>query len=259
MKRMNERMALKKKACAEAIKSRLGLQSPPDISVVKRPFDLQADGWSYKLRKTRNIAEPATSYGGPFDDPIEALRETYPQLFFDTDKNQPPEITMCDVRVKLGSVKTSAGFVWLAIGSSLHGFKYCAILFVMVRDLFKGCGISSLLKLAEIRMAHECKFIQTWHEASNRDFISAITPSLKNDFILFHGSHRGGEGYEDDAGAIHLRKYFDEKQRYSIVTIADDVQLRSPDENDKILERLANHHGRYPGMIIKSVSRMKGR
>ena len=57
------------------------------------------------------------------------------------------------------------------------GRKFCAVLYILVRDLFKECGISSFLKLKEIELAKEnnCDFIQTYHRTDNLDFLPAIT------------------------------------------------------------------------------------
>lgn len=253
-------IARKREECARKIKARLGLAEPPRLTVAKRGFDLLDDGWTYQLRRTTNVMEPPESYEEDLDEPLTGFRETYRQLYFDSDKNVPFQMHLLEPRVRLRKVSVSAGFSWLVTGTLLRsGQKFCAVNYQAVRELFRDCSLSSLLKLSEIRFATEndCTFIQTWHEADNPHFIAAITPSLKNEFILFHGSERGGEEYEDN-GSVHLRKYFDEKHRYSEVTLRHGdgtIKLRSPDQNGRIGEYLVSVRARHPG---KSIVKMSG-
>jgi hypothetical protein len=77
---------------------------------------------------------------------------------------------LIEVRVRLAEVSVCAGFSWLTMGKLLRGGgKFCAVCSLFVREMFRDCGISTLLKLSEIDLAlsRQCSFIQTWHEANN--------------------------------------------------------------------------------------------
>ena len=259
---IDKSIAQKSAECAKKVKARLGLAEPPKLTVAKRGFDLRDDGWTYRLRRTTKAIEPPESYEEDLNDPLTGFRETYRQLYFDSDKNVPLEMYLLEVRVRLGKVSVSAGFSWLVMGTLLRsGQRFCAVNYQVVRELFRDCSLSSLFKLSEIKLAveNDCTFIQTWHEADNPCFIAAIIPSLKNGFLLFHGSKRGGEEYEDN-GSVHLRKYLDEKHRYSEVTLRDGdeiIKLRSPDQNDRIGEHLVSVRTRRPGKSILRISGLR--
>jgi hypothetical protein len=209
------------------------------------------------------VVEPPEDFED-FSDPVGEFRTTYPQLFFDSDKNCPFEMHLLDIRLRLGQVTVSAGFSWPVVGMLVRGGgkKFCAVNSLFIRELFRGCGISSLLKLAEIDLAEsqQCNFIQTWHESDNPYFVSAIVPSLKTGFVLFHGTSNGGEVYEDN-GRVHLRKYLDGKHRFSKVSLENggkETELISPDQNESIICHFAGLAGsKHPGKSISSISRLK--
>jgi len=259
-----KQFTIKKVSCAEKLKQRLGLLNPPKVFLVNRKFHLLEDGWNYVLNPTRGVIEPSEYYEDKLQDPINEFKGTYPQIFFDTDKNSPFEMSLLEVRVKLAEVTALAGYSWLTMGKLLRGGgKFCAVCSLFVQELFRGCSVSTLLKLAEIDLAlsRQCSFIQTWHEANNPCFVSAIIPSLKTGFVLFHGTANGGEVYEEE-GSIHLRKYLDGKSRSSRVLLENGgttAEMISPDQNDGIMSYLIGLAGtRHPGKAIKRISRLKG-
>ena len=134
--------------------------------------------------------------------------------------------------------------------------KYCVIIFVHTRPLFQRCHIATLLKIDEVDFSKSsgCSYIQTWHERDNPDFYGAISPSLKNDFFLFHGTNAGGEEYEE-ARFIHLRKYLDGRSFYSKVMIdGERKRLVSPRDNEIILKALEKTRKKYCGRLIKKIS-----
>jgi hypothetical protein len=260
---MKKQLTEKGATCEKKLKQRLGLLNPPKVFLVNRKFHPLENGWKYALNRTRSVVEPPEYYEDKFKDPVNEFRATYSQLFFDSDRNSPFEMSLIEVRVRLAEVTVSAGFNWLAMGKLLRGGgKFCAVSSLFVREMFRDCGISTLLKLAEIDLAlsRQCSFIQTWHEANNPHFVSAIVPSLKSGFILFHGTSNGGEVYEDE-GSVHLRKFFDGRGRYSKVCIRngnDTCELISPDQNGLIIDHLVGLSKlRHPGKLIKTISRLK--
>jgi hypothetical protein len=262
-KMMKRQLGEKRATCEKKVKQRFGLLNPPKVFLVNRKFHLLEDGWNLVLNPTRSVVEQPEYYEDKFQDPVNEFRATFPQLFFDSDRNSPFEMSLLEVRVRLAEVTASAGFSWLTIGKLLRGGgKFCAVCSLFVREMFRDCGISSLLKLFEIDLAlsRECSFIQTWHEADSPHFVSAILPSLKTGFVFFHGTSNGGEVYEEE-GSIHLRKFFDGRGRYSEVCIQngnETCELLSPDENSMIIDHLVGlSKMRHPGKIIKTISRLK--
>ncbi len=253
------------KTCSDRIKSRFSLSNTPAIEVVRNDLQVGEDGWSCEIEFKDGSVEPPSQYchdafydvHGDSINPIEQLRIEYPQLFFDSDKNRGFETHITEVRVTLGEVSTSAGFNWTIFGTTHEtSEKYCAIIYVHTRPLFQRCHIATLLKIEELNFSKNsgCRYIQTWHERDNPDFFGAISPSLKNDFFLFHGTNAGGEQYEE-AKFIHLRKYLDGSPYYSKVTINDKKRwLVSPRDNEIILKALKESRKKYCGRIIKKIS-----
>lgn len=246
-----------KKKCAEKIRERRGLKDIPQIEIIERPFRKLKNSKKYKLEEPKKIVESAEYYceENYLDKPVAKFRNEYRQLSRDTDNSKPFDIRLIEARVKLGTITTSAGFNWIIIGNLRDGTKYCAIIYICVRKLFRGCGISTLLKLKEIQLAEEngCHFIQTYHKNNIRKFISAIVPSLNEGFLLYHGEDTGGEQYEED-GFVHLRKYFDNEKHYSNVTIqGSSGTLVSPEQNAVIIDLLNETERKNPGRIIKKI------
>jgi len=247
-----------KKECAERTRERLGLRDIPQIEITERPFRKLKNCKRYKLEESKEILESAEYYRNKnyFNRSVTDFREEYCQLSRDTDDSKPFDICLVEAKVTLGTITTSAGFNWIIIGNLRDGTKYCAIICIYVRELFRECGISTLLKLKEIQLAGEnsCRFIQTYHTKVNPDFVAAIVPGLKNGFLLYHGEDAGREEYEED-GYIHLRKYFDNEKHYSNVTIqGESGTLISPDQNDTIIDLLSKTERKFPGRIIKKIA-----
>ncbi|MEA3429284.1 MAG: hypothetical protein U9Q84_08800 [Thermodesulfobacteriota bacterium] len=250
-----------KKKCAEKIRERLGLEDIPQIEIIERPFRKLKNSTRYKLEESKGIVESAEYYckENYFDSSVTDFRSEYRQLSHDTDNSKPFDIRLIEVRVKLGTITTSAGFNWIIIGNLRDSTKYCAIICIYVRELFRLCGISTLLKMKEIQLAggNGCSFIQTYHVNDNPDFVAAIVPGLRNDFLLYHGKKAGGEQYEED-GYIHLRRYFDNEKHYSNVTIQETSgTIISPDQNAVIIDFLSKTKKKYPGRIIKKIESWK--
>lgn len=250
--------AEEKKTCSDKIKARFSLSEPPVIEIVRNKLKVCKDGWSYKINFEKGSVEPPNQYSPDTfnDNPIEQLRNEYPQLFFDSDKNLGFETHITEARVTLGKVTISAGFNWTIFGTMRETKeKYCAIILVHTRPLFQRCHIATLLKIDEVDFSKSsgCSFIQTWHKSDNPDFYGAIYPSLKNGFFLFHGTDAGGEKYEKKY--IHLRKYLDGRSFSSKVMI-DGVKKRlvSPRDNEKILKALGKTMEKYCGRLIKEIS-----
>lgn len=246
-----------KKKCAEIIRERLGLKDIPQIEIIERPFRKLKNSKKYKLEESKEIIESAEYYckANYFDSSVTEFRGEYWQLSHDTDNSKPLEIRLIEARVKLGTITTYAGFNWIIIGNLIDGRKYCAIIWIYVRELFRLCGISTLLKMKEIQLAggNGCSFIQTYHVNDNPDFVAAIVPGLRNDFLLYHGKKAGGEQYEED-GYIHLRRYFDNEKHYSNITIqGTSGTIISPDQNAVIINLLNKTKRKYPGQIIKKI------
>jgi len=251
----------KKKKGAEKIRERLGLKDIPQIEITERPFRKLKKTKRYKLEDPKEIIESAEYYykENYFDSSVTEFRSEYRQLSHDTDNSKPFDIRLIEARVKLGTITTSAGFNWIIIGNLRDGTKYCAIIYIYVRELFRQCGISTLLKIREIQLAKEngCRFIQTFHGNDNPDFVAAIVPNLKNHFLLYHGEDTGGEQYEND-GYVHLRRYFDNEKHYSNVTIEGSPGIiASLDQNDDIIDLLKKTKRKYPGQIIKKIETLR--
>ena len=259
-------MAGKKKDCSVRISQRFGLAAEPVIEVVRNNLVARADGWSYNVAFPDGAVELPDKYchyvlfdpdGAP-KNPIEVLRQEYPQLFYDADKNAGFETDITEVRATFGSVCVSAGFNWTITGTIRETNKmFCAVLFVYTRELFRSCGIASLLKKDEIELSAErgCSFIQTWHRKDNPSFYAAISPGLKEDFFLYHGSDAGGEEYEESE-YVHLRKYLDGQSFSSRVELEGSSKIfLSPRDNAKIAEVFRTTGNEYPGRLVQSVSR----
>lgn len=255
-----------RKVCSEKIKTRFSLSEPPVIEVVRNELKVCEDGWSYEIDFKKGVVEPPSQYSydtfyeihgnGNSKNPIEQLRIEYPQLFFDSDKNLGFKTHITEAWVTLGKMTTSAGFNWTVFGTMREtNEKYCAIISVHTRPLFQRCHIATLLKIDEVAFSREsgCDFIQTWHKKDNPDFYGAISPSLKNNFFLFHGTNAGGEQYEE-AKFVHLRKYLDKRSFYSKVMIDGEKKaIVSPRDNEIIIAKLRRTRG-YCARIIKEIS-----
>ncbi len=258
--------------CAEKIKSKLNLSQLPGISVETREYEKCEDGWSFDLNphgggiieSAELFAHDSLFTGGEIINPIDSFKDEYPELFFNSDKNLGYRSFIQEVIVDINSNLISAGLNWLIVGQYFDNKvtqKFCAIIYVHVRGLFANCSVASLLKNEEIQFAIKQKvdFIQTWHSKQNINFISAIIPSLKNDFIFHHGSPQGGESYEDhtEEGFVHLRKYINNPNICTKVTLQNGKTLISPTQNSKVIDELLKKTNRlkYKGKMIESIGK----
>ena len=246
--------------CRNRIRRRMYLNVHPDITVKIRNFEGPDRGGHYKIQPSEwNVIEPSEFWceAGAFNGVKGMLKEGYPQLHKDTDRNVPFSAYLIEPIVCIGSsaIKISGGFNWVIIGVLKNGEKYCAVLDVEVRPLLRRCGLMTLMKHAEFELARreQCDFIQTWHMSDNPDFNAAIVPSLKRGFILYHGPSGNGEDYED-IGQIHLRHYFDRRKRRNVrVMFKDGKEFMSPAENSAIVFYLESCPDIYTGKTIRKI------
>ena len=239
----------------QRIKEKFGLKNLPKVTVKRRPFKRNANG-RYKLNAAGagiHVSSESFLPKGYFDSAVGSFRDTYWQLRKDTRKGSSHlKLCLLEVYVTLGKVDMPAGYNWLVSGVLKTGERYCAIGDVMVWGIFRGCGLMTLLKREEIEWARQmkCDFIQTWHAADNPDFNSAIIPSLKKGFVLYHGLD--DEEYEE-SGCIHLRYYFDRRKIHNVqVFFRDGKVLQSPRQNGSIIKHLLKFK-KYPGKSILQI------
>jgi hypothetical protein len=236
------------------------LKVQPDITVKIRNIEGPDGKGHYKIEQNHwNILEPSEFWRGEgyFNRMIRALEKEYSQLCRDTDRNVPFTAYLIEPIVMFGSsaMTISGGFNWVIMGALKNGEKYCAILDVEVRPLLRKCGLMSLMKHVEIKLAkrEKCDFIHTWHASDNPDFNAAIVPGLKRGFILYRGASKDGEEYED-RGCVHLRYYLDPtKRRHVRVKFNDGKEFMSPEENSAIIHYLESRPDKYPGRTIRRI------
>lgn len=205
-----------------------------------------------KFSRPSEILEPSEQNDSTTfrNTPIQELADSYLQLNHDRIKGTDSfKSYLIEVSVQFeGKLPEAAGYEWVFLGKLTDGDRFYAVLNLSVRDMFRGCGLSSLIKWKEIELANEnqCDFIQTYHSADNQHFLAAITPSLKRDFVLYHGEPTGGESYEE-GGFIHLRKYLSRKARNDVeVRLKGGLIFKSNKENKPLLEYLNSCEG-LPG------------
>jgi len=237
-----------------AIQKKLGLSDSPEVSLAVRMVDKPDNRGHYKIDLWGgDVTEPAEYFRveGWFNRPLQQFRETYPQLSKDTNGKYPFTLYLTEVFVEFGEVRLTAGFNWLIIGVLKNGERFCAVLDVEVRPMFRGCRLMTLMKHDEIECARKekCDFIQTWHASDNPDFNAAIIPSLKTGFVLYRGDSEDGEDYEDK-GCVHLRYYFDRKKCRNVrVWFKNGEELQSSENNYLIIHQLLKSSP-YPGIKI---------
>lgn len=251
----NERIQMIESSC-DKIRKRLGLRNNPKIDFRIRKFIRHGNG-KYILEKSEGgIIEPPETLldQNTFSRPIGAFEEEYVQLAHDTKKKGPKTIILIEVITTINDLKIFAGYNLLLMDRLKNGERYCAIVSVHVREIFRACGLMTLLKDLEIEEAgnHCSDYIQTFHFKNNPYFNGAIIPSLKKGFILFHGSSAGGEKYEGK-GYVHLRYYF-QKQRVKDVSarFTDGTEYKSPGQNKLIIEYLKKVE-QLPGKTIQKI------
>lgn len=241
------------KHCEAKILGKLRLRELPTVTVNIRQLEGPNNQGRYTLQPHGDILEPSEwlNEHGAFNRLIHQFRQTYHQLLRDTDKETAYRSFLIEALVGIGNVSVSGGYNWVVMGRLKNGEHYCAILDVFVRQMFRFCGLMSLLKQTERDLAKQenCDFIQTWHSSYNPDFNAAIIPSLKTGFVLYRGDSNDGEDYEDK-GCVHLRYYFDRKKLRNVrVWFKNGVEFQSPENNYLIIHHLLNS-GPYPGIKI---------
>lgn len=243
-------------SCRQRIREKFRLKNLPKVIVKLRPFKRNANG-RYKLSAAGAdtiLSSESLLPAGYFNSAVGTFQETYPQLWNDTHKSIYLKLCLMEVYVTIGQVDIPAGYNWLVSGVLKTGERYCAICDVMVWEIFRGCGVMTLLKREEIEWARQmkCDFIQTWHAAENPDFNSAIIPGLKNGFVLYHGLD---DGEYEESGCIHLRYYFERKKFRNVqVLFRDGKVLQSPRQNEAIIKHLLKFK-KYPGKSILQIKK----
>ena len=246
--------------CQNRIQMRMYLKVKPGIAVKIRNIEGPDSKDHYKIEQNQwNIIEPSELWRGEvyFNRMIRALEEEYSQLYRDTDRKVPFSAYLIEPIVMFGSsaMKISGGFNWVIMGVLKTGEKYCAILDVEVRPLLRRCGLMTLMKHVEIKLAkrEKCDFIHTWHASDNPDFNAAIVPGLKRGFILYRGASDDGEEYED-RGCIHLRYYLNRmKRRHVRIEFKDGKEFISPEDNSAIINYIESCPDKYPGRTIRKI------
>ena len=242
------------------IKNLLNLKSLPKIYTVNRAY-LGRERFKTKNRKALYISNFSQDNNFDYYDPvivlntpIEELHQSYCQLDRDRVKDGKARSFIIEVRIEFKENLTIAGgYEWAFLGRLNNKDKFLAVLKLKVRRIFRGCGLSSLIKFKELDLARKntCDFIQTYHAADNPYFLSAITPSLNQGFVLYHGRPTGIEAYEEE-GYIHLRKYLKRKTRSNVkVTFKDGTTFKTNRENHLILEYLKAIKGLPGKQILK--------
>ena len=247
--------------CQKRIRKRLRMSIDPDVTVNIREFEGPDHRGQYRIKSNlcRAVQEPSEFLceEGYFNRVKGMLREEYPQLWRDTERNVPLTVFLIETIIFIGSThaQISGSFNWLAMGMLKNGEKYCAVLDVEVRPLLRRCGLMNLMKHAEIALARreQCDFIHTWHESDNPNFNAAIIPSLKRWFILYHGDGDDRTEYEGN-GFVHLRYYFDRKKRRNVkVQFKYGKEFTSPAENGAIVFYLDSCPDIYAGKTIRNI------
>ena len=246
--------------CRNRIRRRLDLSILPDIQIQVRNFEGPDRGGYYKIRpNVWNIIEPAEFWceTGYFKKVVGQLRKEYPQLHRNTNWRIPLKPFLIEPIISFGSsaLKVTGGINWIVTGVLKNKEKYCAVLDVEVRPMFRKCGLADLMKHTEMELARreKCDFIQTWHWAGNPNFNAAIVPGLKRGFTLYHGQSHDGDVYED-RGYVHLRYYFDGTKKRSVqVKTKDGKVFLSPVDNYAIIDYLEACPNRYPGRMINNI------
>jgi hypothetical protein len=253
--------------CATKIQEKLSLTQKPEIKMVNRQYEKMVYVESARNHHIKiccftganyDLEQPeGTDINFQFT-PIQMLDTEYFQLSADRlTGTENYQSFLIELRVRLSeSSIISAGYNWLFMGKLKNGESFCAVLFVKVYKHFKNCSLSTLLKHRELKLAKKKKmdFIQTFHRKDIVDFTSAITPSLKQGFALYHGKETGGEQYENK-GYVHLRKYLSKKNPNNIVvTLLDGSSYKSTQENQAIIDRLSKFK-KDPGKNIFSIQK----
>jgi len=255
-------------SCAENIKKKLGLAKTPRVLLYSRPFEKTPDLWIYTIDSHKYVSDTTESmffwddtFNRDYLYPVGDLSEEYPLIFDAADKNGAFKPLFTEVLIIINrKIKVSAAYNYMITGTLLNGQKFMAILALYVRELFTGCGLASLIKLEEIRLASEegCDFIHTWHEYNNPNLSSAILPGLKTGFLLFQANENDGIGHNGDC-SIHLRKYF--RNSHSSEVYIENLRepLKSPDQNEDIINALLTAKRRNKGKIFEKISMKSNR
>jgi len=249
--------------CRVKIQEKLGLRKKPKIEISIRKLKGPDGRGAYSLPKHDIVVNESIELSNDtqsFDKAISQFREQYYSLYRNTLKQSIYKIYLIEPLVHLGKATVAGGFNWIIMGILNDGKKYAAILEVEVRPIMRKCGLMTLMKHEEIKLAErkKCDFIHTWHWSENPFFVSAIASGFSTGFVLYHGKKENGEddgeGYEND-GYVHLRYYFDRKAKNVRVLFTDGTEFKSPRDNDDILKHLKkiNKTYPYPGRKIKKI------
>lgn len=253
--------AEKKEKCSKRIQKRLGLLELPEIEVLSRSFEKMSDEWCYGINPKQfesNTKESVLNWSDLFEGeviyPFQDLYHFYPEVFQQANKNVEFTPILTEILVQLGEIRVSAGFNCMLLGELIDKSKFLTVKYLSVREMFYNCGLASLVKLDEIEIAekNKCAFIHTWHEYDNPNLISAMIPSLKNDFILYQKEGSKGIGYNGD-GAIHLRKYLSNDCISEVYIDKQKDPIICPDQNDFIIKALLATSRRHKGKIFKKI------
>jgi hypothetical protein len=251
----------KTKICAKKIQNRLRLLNTPEITLISRSFEKKPDGWCFGTKPNQfvtNVKESVLNWSDLFEGeiiyPFQDLYFYYPEVFQEANKNVEFEPILTEILVQLGAIRVSAGFNCMILGQLTDNSRFMVVKHLSIRELFNNCGLASLIKLDEIKIAetHKCTFIHTWHEYDNPNLISAMVPSLKNGFILYQKIGSKGIGYDGD-GSIHLRKYFNNDFISEVLIEGQKEPVVSPEQNDFIIKALLATSRRHKGKIFKNI------
>lgn len=251
---MNE-YTRKKEISAEKIRATLGLRTLPEISFNIRELIHYDDKEGMRhFERIGLIRDEPPGYYSRFSEYIEVFRDDCPELSYYFDHHSAHRAYLIRLGIDYDGTLTPAAFNWVFTGRLLNGDRFCAVIYVMVMEQFRNCGLYSLLKLKEIDLAvsEGCDFIQTYHVAWNTNFNHAAIPNLKNGFLFYRGTDNGNCLYED-SGYIHFRKYLDPQRIQNVrVTFRDGRVLESPSQNQEIIRYLTGIR-EFPGKSIMKI------
>lgn len=227
----------------------------PRIRVTTRQLtDYNDSEGLFQLEKKGAFSTPPKGYYQRFDSFRDMFRKEFYQLSHDLDESRDYSVYLIRLNVEFEDGAFPAGYRWEFVGRLVNGEHFFAVIFASVQKPFRGCGVSSLLKIEEVNLAKRlgCDYIQSVVEAKNPHFKAVIVPNLANGFAFYHGSNNGGEVYEEE-GIIHLRKYLGTGDAIDVrVRFTDGHVFLSPSENPEIIEHLSKIPD-WPGYQIAEV------
>jgi hypothetical protein len=249
--------------CARKIQEKLGLKHLPEISVITKLLtEYDEEDSLHRLEMLGQLIGIPDGYYGRFESYLELFREEYIQLFYEMNHEKPYHIRLVKVDVSCDGSVISAAYDWLFFGKLRSGKSFCAVLFFMVNQRFERCGLSHLLKSAEIALAQSqhCAFIQTYHDKDNPDFNATLIPNLQEGFVLCPGiRHKEELDGWNEGEFVHLRKYFSATNIIkSYVFFTDGAVCESPAQQQEIIRHLRSLANlKFPGESIANVAYYK--